>query len=490
MAQKHVLAVDFGASSGRVLLGKFDGSLLDVHQVHRFSNEPVILGDTMYWDFLRLFYEIKQGLLKAKGMGPADSIGVDTWGVDYGLIDSNGQLLGNPIHYRDSRTAGTLQESFKYLDKKTFYQVTGNQFMEINTAFQLMAAGRQMPETLKQAKTLLLMPDLFRYFLSGEMGSEYSIASTTQLFHMREKRWAVEVMDKLGISRGLFQPLISSGTYTGKLRAGLIEELGITQMNVTAVAGHDTQSALAAVPAKEEDFLFISCGTWSLVGTERKEPVIGRLSQQYNLTNELGMEGRYSFLKNITGLWIVQESRRQWIREGREYSFDQMEELALKVNILESLIDPDAPEFLSAGNVPERIQSACQRTGQPVPATVGELVCCMNQSLALAYRKALEEIQECTETTYDKIYIIGGGTNSRLLCQMTANACGVRVIAGPTEATALGNAMAQYLAAGEFSNLSQARACLTSSVSLREYEPQDTEQWNEAYQKFLKMERN
>ena len=489
MPQKHVLAVDFGASSGRVLLGGFDGSFLDLQEVHRFSNDPVILGDTMYWDVLRLFYEIKQGLLKAKGMGNAESIGVDTWGVDYGLLDRKGTLLGNPIHYRDGRTAGTLQESFKYLDKKTFYETTGNQFMEINTAFQLMAAGRQMPETLKQAETLLLMPDLFRYFLSGEMGSEYSIASTTQLFHMREKRWAVEVMKKLGIPGALFQPLISSGTFTGKLRAGLTEELGIPQMKVAAVAGHDTQSALAAVPAKEQDFLFISCGTWSLVGTERKEPVIGHLSQQYNLTNELGMEGRYSFLKNITGLWMVQESRRQWIREGREYSFGQLEDLALKAHILESLIDPDAPEFLAAGNVPERIRSACQRTGQPVPETVGELVCCMDQSLALAYRKALEEIQQCTGTVYDKIYMIGGGTNSRLLCQMTANACGIRVIAGPAEATALGNAMAQYLAAGEFSDLQQARACLTSSVTLMEYEPRDTEQWNEAYEKFLKIER-
>lgn len=484
MKNKQVLAVDFGASGGRVMLGKFDGNILEIENLHRFSNDPVTLGDQMYWDFLRLFHEVKQGLLKAKNRGEIYSIGVDTWGVDYGLTDCFGRLLGNPIHYRDSRTAGMMKKSFERMDRNSFYEITGNQFMEINTAFQLMAAGEQMPGILEQAEALHMMPDLFRYYLSGDKGCEYSIASTTQLFHMRQKTWATEVMENLKIPSRLFQPLIPAGTITGSLRTVLTQELELPSMKVVAVAGHDTQSALAAVPSVDTEFIFLSCGTWSLFGTELKEPIINEASKKYNLTNELGVEGNYSFLKNIIGLWLIQESRRQWIREGKEYSFGLLEEMAGKAKALTSFINPDAPEFVPAGNIPERIRNFCRDTGQPVPETEGELVCCINQSLALSYRKALEEVEECTGKSYSAIHMMGGGTNSHLLCQMTANACGIPVIAGPVEATVLGNAMVQFIAAGEFSDLSQARQALIRSVKPEVYEPRDIESWNQAYDKF------
>ncbi len=482
MTQKQVLAADLGASSGRVMAGRYDGRRITLETIHRFSNDPVTMGDTMYWDFPRLFYEIKHGLLKAKSHGGFGSIGIDTWGVDYGLLDSKGRLLGNPVHYRDHRTEGYLKKSEQMIDKKRFYEITGNQFMEINTAFQLLAFHADSPELLKQADSLLLMPDLFRYFLSGEKNSECSIASTTQLFDMREKQWSWEVIKRLELPERLFTPLVPWGAVTGKISSSICEELGMLPANVIAVAGHDTQSAMAAIPAQEKDYIFLSCGTWSILGTELDSPVISGKSLKYNITNELGVEGKYSFLKNIIGLWLVQESQRQWLREGKNYDFARLEEMASNSQILKSFITPDAPEFLPPGDVPERIRSFCRKTGQPVPESEGEIICCINQSLAMAYRKALDEIAECTGKTYSMIYLVGGGAQSRLLCQMTADACNCTVIAGPIEATAFGNVMVQYIADHEFSNLQQARKVLAESVEPILYEPNQADRWEEAYQ--------
>lgn len=491
MKNNRVLAVDFGASSGRVMLGGFDGETFSMEELHRFSNDPVFLGDTMYWDVLRLFHEVKQGMLKSKSYGQVSGIGVDTWGVDFGLVNAKGRLLDNPVHYRDSRTAGMPEESFQLVDKDWFYRLTGNQFMEINTVFQLMAVKKYSPELLQQADALLLMPDLFQYFLSGNMVSETSIASTTQLLNMRETQWSKELMEKLGIPIGIFRELVPAATKTGTLRNSLIEELGVSDMNVIAVAGHDTQSAMAAIPAETEDFLFISCGTWSLFGTELKEPVINEKSMQFNLTNEIGIGGKYAFLKNIIGLWLVQESRRQWKREGREYGFGDLEQMAGAEKPLQSFIDPNAPEFVPAGNMPEKIREFCRKTGQPVPETEGAVVCCINQSLALTYRSTMEEIKECTGKEYSCIHIIGGGAQSAMLCQMTADACGIPVMAGPVEATVYGNMMAQYMALGEVQDLSQARRILKASVAPVVYEPNDQnrEIWNGAYEKYCEIKR-
>lgn len=478
---KKVLAVDFGASGGRVMLGSFDGKKITVEELHRFSNDPVVLGKTMYWDFLRLFHEIKQGLIKSKACGPIESIGVDTWGVDFGLVDEAGYLLENPVHYRDARVYGMLEESFKRIDRNRFYQITGNQFMEINTAFQLLSLAGSRPELLQRADALLMMPDLFNYYLSGTKCCEYSAASTTQLLDAVKKEWSEEVVDALGLPGRLLQKVVPSGSCLGALRPGICEELGISPMEVIAVAGHDTQCALAAVPTKEKDFIFISCGTWSLFGTELDAPVINEKSTAFNITNEGGVDGKVSFLKNIIGLWLIQESRRQWIREGREYGFGELEKMASAQEGFRSLIDPDAPEFSPAGDVPERIREFCRRTGQPVPETEGAVVRCINESLAMKYRMALEEIRECTGREYPAIHMVGGGTQSALLCQLTANACGCPVYAGPVEATVYGNMAIQLMATGAVKNLQEVRDIVSASEDIRIFEPQNRNEWEEQY---------
>ena len=489
MIKRQVLAVDIGASSGRVMLGSYNGEQIQIQELHRFPNDPVLLGDTMYWDFLRLFFEIKQGLIKAKAYGAIDSIAVDTWGVDFGLLDEEGHLLANPVHYRDQRTVGMLAAAFEKIDRKKCYQITGNQIMEINTVFQLLALAGKKPKLLKDAKTLLFMPDLFHYYLSGTAKNEYSIASTSQLLDAREKTWSKELFSALELPADLMQEIIPSGTRLGMIRSTLQKELGIGPMEVIAAAGHDTQSALVAVPAKEKDFIFISCGTWSLFGTELDAPVINSLTEQYNITNEGGYDGKTSFLKNIIGLWLIQESRRQWIREGKEYSFGHLEQMAAHATPFASLIDPDAPEFVPAGNIPERIREFCRRTGQNIPESAGSIVRCIHESLALKYRSALEEIKSCTGKSYQVIHMVGGGTQSTLLCQMTANACACPVIAGPVEATVYGNAAVQLLAAGAIKNLEEARSLIAASEKTVRYEPQDIWKWEKIYQKLYEEER-
>jgi len=484
MIKRQVLAVDIGASSGRVMLGIYNGEQIRIQEIHRFPNDPVLLGDTMYWDFLRLFFEIKQGLIKAKAYGAIDSIAVDTWGVDFGLLDEEGHLLANPVHYRDQRTVGMLAAAFEKIDRKKCYQITGNQIMEINTVFQLLALAGKKPKLLKDAKTLLFMPDLFHYYLSGTAKNEYSIASTSQLLDAHEKTWSKELFSALELPADLMQEIIPSGTRLGMIRSTLQKELGIGPMEVIAAAGHDTQSALVAVPAKEKDFIFISCGTWSLFGTELDAPVINSLTEQYNITNEGGYDGKTSFLKNIIGLWLIQESRRQWIREGKEYSFGHLEQMAAHATPFASLIDPDAPEFVPAGNIPERIREFCRRTGQNIPESAGSIVRCIHESLALKYRSALEEIKSCTGKSYQVIHMVGGGTQSTLLCQMTANACACPVIAGPVEATVYGNAAVQLLAAGAIKNLEEARSFIAASEKTVRYEPKDIWKWEKIYQKF------
>ena len=487
MEQKKVLAVDFGASSRRVMLGSFDGNQLQIEELHRFSNDPVMLNKTLYWDFLRLFHEVKQGLLKAKKYGRIDSIGVDTWGVDFGLLDKEGNLLENPVHYRDERTAGMLDKGFEKMDRTRFYQITGNQFMEINTAFQLLSLTEKRPELLDRASSLLLMPDLFHYYLCGQQVSEYSIASTTQLMDANQGTWSGEVIERLGIPGRLLPKIVPSGTRLGILKPEICQELGVDPMEVIAVAGHDTQSALVAVPAKEEDFIFISCGTWSLFGTELDKPVINELSERYNITNEGGYQGKTSFLKNIIGLWLIQESRRQWIREGREYSFGGLEEMARRAEPFRSLIDPDAPEFVPAGNIPERIREYCKKSGQEIPSTEAQVVRCIDESLAFKYRMALDEIKACTSKEYSAIHMVGGGTQSALLCQMTANACGCPVIAGPVEATVYGNMALQLLAVGAIKDLAQARRMVEASARTQVYLPEDTARWDEVFGKYKEM---
>lgn len=487
MSEKQVLAVDYGASGGRVMLGGFDGASFTISELHRFPNDPVKLGDTMYWDVLRLYFEMKQGIVKSKAYGAISGIGVDTWGVDFGLLDREGRLLDNPVHYRDGRTAGMMEKTLKMVGRDPLYELTGNQLMELNTLFQLMAVKERRPELLERADALLLMPDLFQYFLSGAKISEKSIASTTQMMDMRQGEWAFGLLETLGLQTGMMRDILPGAVRTGSLRPEIQKELGVPAMEVIAVAGHDTQSAMAAIPAREEDFLFISCGTWGLFGTELPEPVISEMSKKFNITNEAGLEGKYAFLKNIIGLWLIQESRRQWIREGKEYGFGELETKAACTEPLKSLINPDAPEFIPSGDIPERIRQFCRKTRQPVPQSEGEIVCCIDQSLALAYRKAMDEIRACTGKQYPVIHLIGGGAQSGLLCQMTANACGLPVVVGPVEATVYGNTMAQFMALGELNGLAQARRALADTLHTVVYEPRDREIWEEAYERYREI---
>lgn len=480
----QVLAFDFGGGSGRAILGRLEDGKIRMEEVYRFSNDPVTINGTMYWDTLRQFFEIKQGMVHAKQKGGFDSVGIDTWGVDFGLLDAHGALLESAVHYRDNRTVGMQEEVFRVLSKKEIYEITGNQFENFNTIFQLYSLVKQRPWLLERADSLLLTPDLFNYFLTGKKRAEYTIASTTQLMDANHKIWSDTILKALGIPKNILPLIVPSGTVIGDLTGEICEELGLEPAEVIAVAGHDTQSAVVAVPTQEKDFIFISCGTWSLFGTELDAPIIGEKSLECNVSNEGGCENKTTLLKNIIGLWLVQESRRQWIREGREYSYGELEQMALEAEPFVSFIDPDAPEFVPAGNIPERIREFCLRTGQKAPESIGEVMRCINQSLALKYRYALEQIESCTGKHYEVIHMIGGGIQSKLLCQMTAGANGRKVIAGPVEATALGNIVMQMIALGMIKDVSQARSMIAQSETTYDYLPQDVHAWDAAYETF------
>lgn len=478
-----VLALDFGASSGRAIIGTFDGEKISLKEIHRFTNDPVIVQDTMYWDVLRLFHDIKISLIKAKQQGNIQSLGIDTWGVDFGLLDAQGKLIGNLVHYRDKRTNGILPKAFAKLDKDTFYKLTGNQFMEINTVFQLLALQEQDPDTLARAKTLLFMPDLFNYFLSGKKASEYTIASTSQILDAKAKNWSSEIIENLNLPKDIFTNIVEPGTKIGTLSDSICEELGLNKIDIVAVAEHDTQSAMISVPTQDDDFIFLSCGTWSLLGTELDKPIINQTSADLNITNEGAGAGKISFLKNIIGLWLIQESRRQWIKEGKEYGFGELEQMAQKVGFINSFINTDDSQFVSAGNIPQRIRDYCTKTNQYVPQNEAEIVRCIDQSLALKYRFALEQIEACTGKTYKAINIIGGGIQSKLLCQLTADICGREVIAGPVEATVMGNIAMQLIAIGAIKDIKQARKIIANSEKITVYTPNEHDKWNEIYTK-------
>lgn len=484
---KKVLAFDFGASSGRAIIGSFDGEKITLKEVHRFTNDPVDLGGTLYWDVLRLFYEIKQGIVKAKIAGGFDSIGIDTWGVDFGLIDKNGRLLENPVHYRDKRTSGLVEESFKSVPRQKMYDITGIQFMKLNTLFQLISLKKQRPEMLERADKMLFMPDLFAYFLTGKMCSEYSIASTSQLIDINTRTWSKELLDAFGIKESLFAPLTEPGTQLGNLSKEICEECGVESVPVISVCGHDTQSAITAVPCESGDFAFLSSGTWSLFGTELQKPIVNETSLKINITNEGGFGGTTGFLKNIIGLWLIQESRRQWQREGKDYSYADLEKLALSEEPFKCFIDPDAPEFVPQGNIPERVREFCRKTGQYVPESVGEIMRCIYESLAMKYRMTFEKLCECTGKDYPVIHVIGGGTKDGLLCRMTASSCGKTVKAGPIEATVMGNVAVQLMSDGTIGSISEARKAVAASESLKTYEPENTDEWIKAYESFVKI---
>lgn len=488
MGGRNVLAIDLGASSGRAVLGRYDGEKLETVEVHRFANEPVRAAGTLYWDTLGLLKEIRQSILNARDHGGFESLAVDTWGVDYGLLDKNGGLLGNPVHYRDGRTDGMPEVAAKMVSSEQFYAVTGTEQMAINTVYQLLAERAARPEWFGLAGTMLMTPDLLNYLLTGQRYTEASIASTSQLFDAQRRDWSEELINALGLPRGLFAPVVPSGTVVGRLSGELCEELCLeNEPKVIAVCSHDTQSALVAVPAQAEDFAFISCGTWALCGTELDGPVLTGESRRLNLTNECGYGGKTAYLKNITGLWLVQESRRQWIREGTEYGFQEIEDLAELEIPLRSFINPNEAAFATPGNLPRRIRAWCEQTGQPVPEGHAAVVRCINESLALQFRKTLTEISGCTGKAYHTIHMLGGGAKSPMLCRMTADACGCTVLAGPNEATVWGNLAVQLIALGELPGLQAARDMIRSCGRVTSYAPDDTRAWDEPYETFRRL---
>lgn len=489
MAELKMLAIDLGASSGRGIVGGFDGKKLTLRENHRFSNDPVITNGRMYWDILRIFHEIKQSITKTVlEKDNVSSIGIDTWGVDYALLDAKGRMLANPMHYRDTRTEDIVPFVEKYFSMDELYNKAGIQRINFNTIFQLAADKRDNPEMLAQAARMLNIPDLLNYFLTGNMANEYTVLSTGAILDANTREYAFDLLDRLEIPRKIFGEIVQPGYNVGKLLPQVQGETGKCDANVLTVASHDTASAVIAVPTQEEDFIYISSGTWSLMGTELKSPLISEQSNKHNLTNEGGAMGTIRFLKNIMGLWIIQESRRQWKREGNEYSFAQMEAWAKECKPFRSLIDPDHPSFATPGNMPEKIREFCRQTNQPVPETVGEVVRCIYESLALKYRKTAESIEVLMGRKAKVIHVVGGGTKDKFLSQMTADACGIPVAAGPEEATAIGNLMMQAIAAGEVADLKQAREIVAASFDLKKYDPStDRAIWDEAYGRFCAL---
>lgn len=482
---KKVLAFDFGASSGRAMLGEFDGEMINITEIHRFSNDPVIVNGTMYWDVLRLFHEVKQGIIKALQETKIDAIGIDTWGVDFGLLDKNGELLSNPVNYRDERTVGMPEEVFEKISKHDLYSKTGTQTMRINTIYQLYYLFKYRPELMKQCDKILFMPDLFAYFLTGAKRAEETISSTSNFLDPFNKTWATDVLDKVGIDKKILPEIIKPGETYGMLTDEICAELGCDKIPVIAVCTHDTASAVTAAPAVD-DFVYISCGTWSLFGTELKAPLINDESEKIEYTNEGGHTSTTRFLKNIMGLWLIQESRRQWIKEGNPASYADLENEALKAEPFRCFIDCDAPEFAIAGNLPKRVQKFCEVTGQYVPQTRGEIMRCIYQSLAMKYKLNYSTLCDVSKKKFSQINMLGGGIKDTLLCRMTADSTGTRVCAGPIEATVMGNIAVQLIALGEIKDVAEARQIIKNSVDFKIYEPINSAEWDKYYAEYCK----
>ncbi len=480
----RALAFDLGGSSGRAVIGTIADGILQTQELHRFDNTPVTFLHRPYWDVLRLFHEIQTGLAAADAQGSCDTIGIDTWGVDYGLLDDSGLLLQNPAQYRDTRMQGLVAKWSDTLQDS--YRISGIQPLEINTLYQLLADWETRPALMQVAQTLLMMPDLLGYFLTGKRYAERSIASTTQLLDCHTGNWsdAILAAAKLPI-RDMLPDVIPSGTVVAPVLADAMP-IPLSHMpDVVAVCGHDTQCAMAAVPTAQSDFIFLSCGTWALFGTELPKPIVTPQAEKYGLSNELGYGGRVSFLKNLTGLWLIQETRRWLNAHGNSYSYADLELLALQSPAFRSFIDVKDAAFVPAGNMPERICAACRATGQPIPESVGAQMRCIYESLALSFSRVLDEITQCTGKTYIQIHMLGGGVKDRLLCQMTADACGIPVVAGPIEATVYGNLVIQFLATRTLSTLEEAHNLIAHSVSPKVYQPQSD--WTAAKQAYSKQ---
>lgn len=489
MEKVHVLALDLGAESGRAIVGSFDGETIKLQEVHRFPNLSVRLPDGLHWDILYLFNEVKKGIrLAHEQFGESIvSLGIDTWGVDHALIDVKGQLTFLPYHYRDNRTDHVMEEVFSIVPKEDIFFQTGIQFMSINTLYQLRSLLQTNPRAVKFATTFLTIPDLLNYWLTGKKVSEFSIATTTQCYNPSQKNWAFSLLEKIGLPSEIFPEIIPSGTILGSLLPYVSQELGAHNLQVVAPACHDTASAVLAIPKSQVPSAYLSSGTWSLLGIETSTPIINQQSLAMNFTNEGGFDGSIRFLKNITGLWIVQECKRYWQSKGENYSYDDLTDLAKAVPGHQSYIDPEWPEFLKPGNMPEKIQRFCASTNQPIPEDHGAMIRCVLESLSMKYREEFDSLETVTNQHIQQLNIVGGGSQNTLLNQCTANALNRKVVAGPVEATAFGNILGQLIALRKIDTIDRAKEIVSNSCTVTTYQPQNSDEWQNAYCHYRKL---
>ncbi|MCL4545525.1 MAG: rhamnulokinase [Chloroflexi bacterium] len=490
--ERHVIAVDLGASSGRVLQASWDGERFRLRELHRFANGGLRVGQALYWDILGIWREVLAGLAQAvhETRGQIESIGLDSWAVDFGLLDDQDELLSNPHHYRDSRTNGMMAWVDQRVGRDALFQCTGIQFMPINSLYQLAALASSGSSQLKVARKFLMIPDLLNFWLTGEAVGEYTNATTTMCFDCRRRDWASDVLSRLGLSADIFPPVVQPGTVLGELLPSIRQELGLSASpRVVAPGTHDTASAVAAVPYLDGNSAYLSSGTWSLLGVETYDPVTSNEALRFNVTNEGGVAGTIRLLKNVTGLWLLQECQRQWQRHGLRAEWGDLLTWAASAPPLRSVVDPDAPDFTLPEDMPSAIQDFCQRTGQHPPEATGEIVRCCLDSLALKYRYVLEGLEALTGKHVEVLRVVGGGSQNALLCQLTADALQRPVVAGPVEATALGNVLVQCLSLGLLPSLATGRAAVARSFPVHTYEPHlhDAEEWNRAYQHFTKL---
>lgn len=485
---KKLLAFDLGAESGRALLGLFDGKKLRLEVVHRFPNGAVRTLDTLHWDVLRLYGEMVQGLRRcAADFGGADAIGVDTWGVDFALLGRGDTLLGNPRHYRDPHTENIMEEAFARVPRAEVFRQTGLQFMRFNSLFQLLALQRDRSPLLDVAQTMLLIPDLFNFFFTGVKVNEFTDASTSQMIDPNSRSWAYDLVKRFGLPVNILGSIVQPGTVLGPLRTALASETGLNPVPVIAPATHDTGSAVAAVPASgDKPWAYISSGTWSLMGVEIPGPLINDKAQQYNFTNEGGVSGTTRLLKNIMGLWLVQECRRAWERAGKTYSYEELAGLAEAATPFVSIVNPDDAGFILPANMPAALADFCRRTNQPEPVEPGPVIRCALESLALRYRWVLERLEELIGKRIEAVHVVGGGCQNTLLCQLTADACNRPVLAGPVEATAIGNVLVQAIGLGLLKSLSDVREVVRQSFEVTTYSPRKPESWHGPYERLLR----
>jgi rhamnulokinase len=492
MAHKVYLAVDLGAESGRLMAGIWNGKKLKLEEINRFPNGAVALGETIRWDVMRLWAEIQNGLtLAGKEFGKqVVSVGADTWGVDFVLLNKQDEVLGQPYHYRDARTRGALERTFKKVPRAEIFAQSGLQFMELNSLYQLLAWKEHSPAILDAADTLLFMPDFLHWAMCGAKRAEFTIASTSQFVHPLKRDWSLPLLKKLGLPTHFLPKIVPPGTTLGKFRKSLADRTGLAGVKVVAPPSHDTASAVAGVPTAntgKANWAYLSSGTWSLMGVEVKDPVLSKRALELNMTNEGGIDGTYRLLKNIMGLWLVQECRRAWERGGVTYDYAALMKMAEQSKPFASIVNPDDASFILPASMPAAIGDCCKKTGQPVPVEPGDVVRCALESLALRYRWVLERLEELAGKRLDTIHIVGGGCQNTLLCQLAADACNRPVVAGPVEATAIGNVLVQALGLGLIGSLAEGRAVVRRSFEVTTYEPRAHERWAEPYRRFLGM---